>query len=275
MSVKYLPSSACVPFSLRCMVIVYGGSTVYVRSAFCIFRLNKTMYDPEAGNADFGFSEKSIRLGFIRKVYAILCTQLLITFGMVAIFVWVPSVREYAFNNQWMLWVAICLTFAMVIALSCCGNLRRKSPQNYIALFVFTICEGYLLGVVSASYQGNEVAIAIVATAIVTLGLTLFAFQTKYDFTMMGGMLFVFLIILLIFGITAAIWSNKIVNMVYASLGALLFSFYLVFDTQLMLGGNHKFAISPEEYVFAALNLYLDVVNLFMYILAIVGGSRD
>ena len=57
--------------------------------------------------------------------------------------------------------------------------------------------------------------------------------------------------------------------------GALVFSLYLVYDTQLMLGGKHKYALSPEEYIFAALNIYLDVVQLFMYILMIVGGSRS
>jgi len=40
------------------------------------------------------------------------------------------------------------------------------------------------------------------------------------------------------------------------------------------MGGKHKYSLSPEEYVFASLNLYLDVINLFMYILMIVGGSR-
>ena len=63
--------------------------------------------------------------------------------------------------------------------------------------------------------------------------------------------------------------------MIYASLGALLFSCYLVFDTQMMMGGKHKYSISPEEYIFAALNLYLDIINIFLYILALVGGSRN
>ena len=61
----------------------------------------------------------------------------------------------------------------------------------------------------------------------------------------------------------------------YGAAGALVFSLYLVYDTQLMLGGKHKYALSPEEYIFAALNIYLDVVQLFMYILMIVGGSRS
>ena len=61
----------------------------------------------------------------------------------------------------------------------------------------------------------------------------------------------------------------------FGAAGALVFSLYLVYDTQLMLGGKHKYALSPEEYIFAALNLYIDVVQLFMYILMIVGGSRS
>ena len=49
---------------------------------------------------------------------------------------------------------------------------------------------------------------------------------------------------------------------------------YLVYDTQLMLGGKHKLALSPEEWVFAALNLYLDIINMFMFILSLIGGRH-
>ena len=61
----------------------------------------------------------------------------------------------------------------------------------------------------------------------------------------------------------------------YGSAGALIFSLYIVYDTQLMMGGKHKYALDPEEYIFAALNIYLDIVNLFMYILMIVGGNYN
>ena len=66
----------------------------------------------------------------------------------------------------------------------------------------------------------------------------------------------------------------QVTRMIYASIGALIFCCYLVFDTQLMLGGKHKYSISPEEYIMAALNLYLDIINLFLYILMLVGGGR-
>jgi protein lifeguard len=49
----------------------------------------------------------------------------------------------------------------------------------------------------------------------------------------------------------------------------------LIYDTQMMMGGKHKYSISPEEYIFAALNLYLDIVQIFMHILTIIGATRD
>ena len=59
----------------------------------------------------------------------------------------------------------------------------------------------------------------------------------------------------------------------FGSVGALIFSLYIVYDTQMMMGGKHKYSLSPEEYIFAALNLYLDIINLFRYVLIIVGIS--
>jgi protein lifeguard len=57
-----------------------------------------------------------------------------------------------------------------------------------------------------------------------------------------------------------------------ACVGALLFCAYLVYHIQLVMGKG-KYAISPDEYVFAALQIYMDVVGIFLYILAIIGGS--
>lgn len=120
-----------------------------------------------------------------------------------------------------------------------------------------------------------QVLMAVGITAAVCLTLTIFAMQTKYDFTMMGGVLLVAMVVFIIFGIVAMFLPGKIMTLVYGSCGALLFSIYLIYDTQLMMGGEHKYSISPEEYIFAALNLYLDIVNIFLYILTIIGATRD
>lgn len=49
---------------------------------------------------------------------------------------------------------------------------------------------------------------------------------------------------------------------------------FLAVDTQLILG-NKQLALSPEEYIFAALNLYTDIINIFLYILAIIGRAKE
>ncbi|XP_037077573.1 protein lifeguard 1-like [Pollicipes pollicipes] len=227
--------------------------------------------EPLTGSA-FDFSEQSVRKGFIRKVYSILMMQLVVTAGLIGIF-FAESVREYAVKNTWIFWLAFAGTLVCILTLACCTDMRRKTPHNFIFLGVFTVCEGVLLGCACASFKASEVLIAVGICAVVCLALTMFAFQTKYDFTTCNGVLFVCLIVLMIFGLFAMIFPGKVISLIYASLGALLFSVYLVVDTQMMMGGKHQYTISPEEYIFAALNLYLDIINLFLYILQIVAAT--
>ncbi|KAL0124622.1 hypothetical protein PUN28_006461 [Cardiocondyla obscurior] len=223
----------------------------------------------------FEFNDKTIRNGFIRKVYSILMCQLIITFGMISIFVYVESTKLWVRQHTELFWVAFAVTFVLLICMTCCTSVRRKAPMNFVFLFLFTLAEGFLLSVAASTYDSKEVMAAVGITAAVCLGLTLFAFQTKIDFTGMHTVLFVAVLVLIIFGIVASFWGGKIVNLVYAALGALIFSLYLIYDTQMMIGGKHKYSISPEEYIFAALSLYLDVINIFLYILTIIGASRD
>ncbi|XP_045525732.1 protein lifeguard 1-like isoform X4 [Pieris brassicae] len=224
----------------------------------------------------FDFNEQSIRKSFVRKVYSILMCQLLVTLSFITLFVYHAPTKLWAQQNTWAFWVAFVVMFVCLIAMSCCGDLRRQSPTNFIFLGLFTLAESFLLGVTSSVYKSDAVMMAVGITAAICLALTLFAMQTKWDFTAMGGILLCATVILLLFGLIAIfIPRNSIVMLVYASLGALLFSVYLIYDTQLMMGGKHKYSISPEEYVFAALNLYLDIINIFIYILTIIGVAKD
>ncbi|KAI9556274.1 hypothetical protein GHT06_018848 [Daphnia sinensis] len=222
----------------------------------------------------FSFSEKTIRMAFIRKVYAILMVQLAITVGCISVFVFVEPIATYSQSHPQLMISALVMSIVLLLTLVCCIDFRRRWPLNIIMLGSFTLCEGFLLGSLSSHYNSEEVLIAAGICTAVCLALTLFSLQTKWDFTAMGGILLTLVVVLLIAGIVAIFVPGKITHLIYASLGALIFSAYLVFDTQLMLGGKHKYSISPEEYIFAALNLYLDIVNIFIYILAIVGGSK-
>jgi len=222
-----------------------------------------------------GFSDKAIRRGFIRKVYGILLCQLVLTGAIIAVFMKVDPVRLYVRRNMWIFYAALVATIVCIISMVCCTSVRRKSPTNFIFLGIFTACEGILLGVVASQYETEAVLIAVCATAAVALALTLFAFQTKYDFTTCGGMLLVVLVIFVVAGLLMSFMPvNRYAFIGIGCAGAIIFGLYLVYDTQLMMGGTHKYSLSPEEYIFASLNLYLDIINLFLYILMIVGGAR-
>merc|ERR1712116_63233 len=180
------------------------------------------------GGMGSSFSDKAIRLNFIRKVYSILTVQLAVTMGFIGFF-FIPSVAKFSRETPSLLYVAMAFSLILMIALVCVPSIRRKTPHNMIFLGLFTLCEGWLIGATCSTYQVEEVLIAV--------------------------------------GMTAGV--------VFSIIGAIIFSLYIVFDTQMMMGGNHKYSLDPEEYVFAALNLYLDIINLFLYILHIIGASRD
>ncbi|XP_017902923.1 PREDICTED: bax inhibitor 1-like isoform X2 [Capra hircus] len=191
------------------------------------------------------FSETAVRRAFIVKVFFLLSIQLLITGAIVSLFVFCKALRSWVIKNPWFNYTLLPAFFVIFIVLACCGKLRRQVPANYILLGLFTVLQGLLLGTVSVFYNAEEVLWATGATALVTLSLSLFALQTKW------------------------------LHLLYAGLGTVIFSLYLVMDVQLMVGGRHHHSdLDPEEYVFAALNIYMDIINLFLFILQLIGMGR-
>lgn len=107
--------------------------------------------------------------------------------------------------------------------------------------------------------------------AVNVIFITVIAFDPKVDATswgmMLGGLSLAF-ITLLILGL---VWHIKWWQALLSGLGSLLFSAFMLHDMQLIIGGKHKkYSISPDEYICAALILYMDIVNVFTWIL---GGS--
>lgn len=225
--------------------------------------------------ADSGFSDAAIRRGFIRKVYLTLMIQLLVTVGIIVTFLYWITLREWTLDNYWFSFSTMVAVLVLIIVLSCCRNIRRKVPLNFFALGLFTVAEGLMLGSVAVYFNAEAVLWAVGATALVSFALTLFAIQSKWDFTALSGSLWVFFWTLFSFGLLCAILQSQYLYILYACLGTLLFSLYLVFDTQLIVGGKYrKYEVSPEEYVFAALNLYLDIVSMFLLLLQLIGLCR-
>lgn len=235
--------------------------------------------DPEAIDEQSSFKaqlfeNKQIRHNFIKKVYSLLSLQLLLTVAIVSVFALHDGIHGWAVKNQWFHLASFAVSFVILIAISCMGELRRKHPHNLIALFAFTLAESLMLAAITVMFDTKVVMIAGALTAVICIALTLFALQTRYDFTTKSGIM---LVVLLVATLTIIIGMffprSKLFILIMSSVMAIIMGIFLVIDTQKIVGGTHQVQMSPEEYVFAAINLYLDIINMFLYILAIV--SQD
>ncbi|EDQ88698.1 uncharacterized protein MONBRDRAFT_25917 [Monosiga brevicollis MX1] len=215
-----------------------------------------------------------VRMAFLRKVYGIVCAQLLCTTLMAAFFVSSPTVKTFVQSSPTIYtlasWVMIGLTVALMV-------FRKSSPLNYQLLTAFvrtthascasmTLVTSYVVGTTVTFYELPVVIEAALLTSVITVGLTAFAFQTKHDFTFLNSFLVTGLWLMI--GISLIMWffpPSSTVELAYSVIGALLFSAFIVVDTQLMLN-----KLSPEEYILCAINLYLDIINLFLEILRIM-----
>ncbi|KAF7260027.1 hypothetical protein EG68_02548 [Paragonimus skrjabini miyazakii] len=233
----------------------------------------------ETGFSNAGFNDKSIRHAFIRKVYLILTAQLLVTAVFICVFLLERSVRLWVQRNSWFYYLSYATFICTYIALVCCPGVRRRYPGNFIALGIFTLAFSYLTGTITSFYNTESVLIAVAITAALCLAISLFAIQTRIDFTKCTALLFVLSMVVLLTGLACIIVyavtgsNNRVLQAVYGGLGALLFGLYLAFDTQMIIGGR-KHELSPEEYISGALQLYMDIVNLFLMILSLF-GNRD
>uniref|UniRef100_A0AC34RQE2 Uncharacterized protein n=1 Tax=Panagrolaimus sp. JU765 TaxID=591449 RepID=A0AC34RQE2_9BILA len=154
----------------------------------------------------------------------------------------------------------------------------RHFPSNLICTGILTLSIGYMTMMITSMYDIESVLLTFVITTIVCATIILFATQTKYDLTSMVGFLFVASMVVFVFGIVAVIsivvFKVRWLYTIYAGIAALLFMFYLAYDIQMMIGGK-KYAYDPEDYIVAAIQIFLDIINLFWLLLSIFGSSSN
>ena len=209
-----------------------------------------------------------IRMSFIRKVYSILTVQLLLTAGLSSLSFFSDGYRNWIQSNSWMMWVSL---FGAIGFMLLTFWKRKSYPTNMLFLAGFTGLEAYSISVITSFYESRIVIEALILTLGIFVGLTLFACQTKYDFTSWMPYLFGGLWCLIIFGFMAAFFpGGKTIELVYGVIGALLFSGYILVDTQMVMRHYHV-----EEEIAASISLYLDIINLFLSILRILNSQNN
>jgi len=238
------------------------------------------------GSEPIAFAAQDVRSEFARKVYGILAMQLLGTVLMSGFMV--AYARQLLHSSPQMVLGAVTLSCVLSLLLTgvfaCCPDVMRRSPLNYGLLAVFTMAESILLGFVCLQYTLGSVVMCAGITAVVVAGLSIYAMQTKTDLTGAGPYLLCCLLVLCGTGLLMSLVASfggahgamfNALQVIYAAGGALVFSVFIVYDTQLILGGNHAHEFSVDDYAMAAISLYLDIIQLFLALLRLLGQKDD
>ena len=220
-------------------------------------------------NNIFSFKNANVRLNFIRKVYMILSVQLLATAGLIIISVFSDGYRSFVAKNSWLGIPVLIIWFISFYALICSKARARKVPLNYILLSIFTACMAFNVSLSTTVADPMNVFIGAMLTIAIVTALTIYAITTKTDVTLCGGLFFMLGMLLLGACILNLFIRNKTFEIILACFLCLMFGLYIVYDTQLIVGGRDA-ELDVDDYILGAMLLYMDIMNLFLEILKLL-----
>eukprot|EP00747_Dinoflagellata_sp_TGD_P218170 gnl/TRDRNA2_/TRDRNA2_90459_c0_seq1.p1 gnl/TRDRNA2_/TRDRNA2_90459_c0~~gnl/TRDRNA2_/TRDRNA2_90459_c0_seq1.p1 ORF type:complete len:284 (+),score=57.07 gnl/TRDRNA2_/TRDRNA2_90459_c0_seq1:75-854(+) len=219
--------------------------------------------------------DQEMRGAFLRKVYGILTAQMVMTVAIAATMMFTPGIRDSclsaAMSGNRLIQLGV---FIPTMASLCClQSQKNQYPTNYLLLSVFTffmsINVGFICSVYYATGLGMLIVQAFLLTAMIFFGLSAYALFSGKDFSYMGGILSAGLMLMVGIGFIGFFIPSLVNNIVYSLCGALLFCGFIVFDTWKI-----ENAFGYDDYIVAAIELYLDIINLFLYILQILAQSQ-
>ncbi|KAL4498014.1 hypothetical protein ABPG72_014871 [Tetrahymena utriculariae] len=218
---------------------------------------------------------KNVRLGFVRKVFSILSVQLSFTALMIFMSQQNRSFRLFQIHNDWLNTLSLVLTIAISVGMYCVPALTKKLPINYIALGLFTLCEGYTLSALTLKFSKLIVLQAGFLTAGATILLFLYACTTKKDITIMNSLFFLLISsISLVSLINFFFFKIELLAMLIQFATVLIYSLYLIYDIQLIMG-NKTLQLDIDNYILGSLMIYVDIVQIFLKILQILGKQEE
>ncbi|KAJ0974090.1 hypothetical protein J5N97_016055 [Dioscorea zingiberensis] len=238
--------------------------------------------DVEKGNADAVLApppplypkmteDPRARWSFIRKVYSILAAQFVFTSAVGAVGAFIrPIPRFFLSRTPASLGVFLVILIIPFIALVPMMIYRHKHPLNIIFLSIFTACISCSVMVTCAIVNAKVILEAAILTGTMFIGLTLFTFwaaRKGRDFTFLFPFLFASLHVLLIYILIQIFFPlGKVAHTVYSFVATIVFTGFIIFDTQQLIK-RHNY----DQYIDAAISLYLDIVNLFMSLIGLTG----
>jgi FtsH-binding integral membrane protein len=237
-----------------------------------------TTYDriDRYGNPLPRFRDADALAGFMRGVYGWMCGGLLMT----AVTAWMvsssPTLMAAIFGNRAVFWILALAQLGLVFTLS--ARVDRMASSTASALFVaYSALTGVTLSAILLVFTGESVFTTFVITAGMFGALAMYGTVTRRQLSGLGQFLFMGLIGLVLASIVGLFWHNDGLQFVISFVGVILFAGLTVYDANRLRELAFATSAGPTSgaTIVGALALYLDFINLFLFLLRFLGNRRD
>ena len=188
-----------------------------------------------------------------------------------------PAALTFFFGNRLVFWGMLIAMFVMAWVIP--SRMERMSSGAVLGLFVlFSALMGCWLAPIFLVYRLGTIVYPLFITAGTFGAMSVYGYFTKTDLSKMGSYLMMALFGLIIACVVNIFWANSTLEWIISIAGVLIFTGLTAWDTQQvrrMAAANLEPALADKLATMGAMNLYLDFINLFLFLLRILGGNRD
>jgi len=220
---------------------------------------------------------KSYQALFITKVYNWMALALFIT-GLVSYFVASsPEMLNIIVGSKMVFYGILIAELLLVIYLT--RSIQKLSQNMVIAGFlIYAILNGLTMSIIFLIYTSNSIATTFYVTAGTFGAMSLYGYYTKKDLTSLGNMAMMALIGIIIASIVNIFLQNEMMYWIVTYLGVAVFVGLTAYDTQKLKELGSRGFVNDESMektsILGALTLYLDFINLFLFLLRIFGSRK-
>ncbi len=211
----------------------------------------------------------------MRSVYLKMFIALLVTTVSSFIICMIPNLTYFLVTHTWLYWGLLIAEIIMVYSIS--GGVKSMSSSTASLLFyLYAALNGVVFALVFCAYSFDSIFKTFLITAGTFGAMTAYGYLTNRDLTRVGSFLYMALFGLIIMLIVNIFWHNSTLEWIVSAAGVLIFIGLTAWDTQRIKGwiASGYPDISRLKTI-GALSLYLDFINLFLYLLRFFGSSRD
>lgn len=195
--------------------------------------------------------------------------------GLVAFYTYSSGLYISIFTSVSSLAILALVEVVVVIVFSLCF---RKLPPTVVGIlyFVYAFLNGFTFSSIFAVYEISSIMYVFLLTSILYAALAFCGYKTKIDVSKWSTILFVALIVSLIASIVNLFLGNTMVDIVISWIVIFIFAGYTIYDMHVLRELSSDPSINQDKvYIYCAMQLYLDFINLFIRLLRIFGKSRD